>query len=110
MKTAGTVLALRLVLGLIAFLRPCLAQRSIEPGNRQRNASLRADGTLDLALLWSQGRAEGREPVRLTHSPMRLVDIEQIAPYGLMIGGHVCPIHHGYFYARTPLVSCNKAR
>ncbi len=71
-------------------------------GNRQPSfdSSMRADGTLDLAKLWSQGRAEGKGPVRFTHSPMRLADIERITPYGLMIGGHVCPIDHGYFYPK----------
>ena len=62
------------------------------------DSSMRADGTLDLAKLWSRGRAEGKGPVRFTHSPMRLSDIKGITPYGLMIGGHVCPIDHGYFY------------
>jgi hypothetical protein len=31
---------------------------------------------------------------------MRLADIEHIVPYGLMVGGHVCPIDHGYFYPK----------
>ena len=73
-------------------------------GRNQRpsfDSATRADGTLDLVQLWSQGRAEGKGPVRFTHSPMRLEDIERITPYGLMIGGHVCPIDHGYFYPRT---------
>ena len=64
------------------------------------DSSTRADGTLDLTKLWSQGRAEGKGPVRFTHSPMRLADIERITPYGLMVGGHVCPIDHGYFYPK----------
>lgn len=65
-----------------------------------RDSSTRPDGTLDLNRLWSQGRAQGQGPVRFTHSPMRLADIERITPSGLMIGGHVCPIDHGYFYPR----------
>ena len=69
-------------------------------GNEQFAPMTRADGTLDLAILWSQGRAEGRGPVRFGHSPMRLEDIERISPYGLMVGGHVCPIDHGYFYPK----------
>jgi len=63
-------------------------------------AMTRADGTLDLGILWSQGQATGRGPVRYTSPPMRLGDIERIMPYGLMVGGHVCPIDHGYFYPR----------
>lgn len=76
-------------------------------GNRdQRGKQLapentsRADGTLDLNQLWSGGRAEGKGPVRFTHSPMKLETIERIMPYGLMVGGHVCPIDHGYFYPK----------
>jgi hypothetical protein len=70
-------------------------------GRRPRQPTTRADGTLDLATLWSQGRAAGRGPVRFTHSPMRLADIERLTPYGLMVGGHVCPIDHGYFYPKA---------
>jgi hypothetical protein len=69
-------------------------------GVRPKSAD-RSDGTLDLTLLWSRGQAEGRGPIRFTHSPMRLEDIERISPYGLMIGGHVCPIDHGYFYTQA---------
>jgi hypothetical protein len=84
--------------------RPPVSSESRQPGglgNRQPSFDAsRADGTLDLARLWSQGRAEGKSPVRFTQLPMRLVDIERITPYGLMIGGHVCPIDHGYFYPK----------
>ncbi len=77
-------------------------QRPRGSGNRPSfESSMRADGTLDLTMLWSQGRAEDKGPVRFTHSPMRLTDIERLSPYGLMIGGHVCPIDHGYFYPKS---------
>ncbi len=79
-----------------------MAQDNQRGQQRQGNqSSTRADGTLDLAMLWSQGRAKGNGPVRFTHSPMRLADIEQLSPYGLMVGGHVCPIDHGYFYPKS---------
>jgi len=29
---------------------------------------------------------------------MRVEDISAFAPYGLMVGGHVCPIDHCYFF------------
>ncbi len=62
-----------------------------------------ADGLLDLNQLWSNGRAAGSGPVRFSHSPMNLGDIERLVPYGLMVGGHVCPIDHGYFFPKpTP--------
>ncbi|MBM3997275.1 MAG: hypothetical protein FJ303_24470 [Planctomycetes bacterium] len=61
----------------------------------------RPDGTLDLNQLWSRGRAVGKGTVKFTHSPMRIEDIERITPMGLMVGGHVCPIDHGYFYPKA---------
>lgn len=35
--------------------------------------------------------------VQFTFSPMRVGEIEMIQPIGLMIGGHVTPIDHGYY-------------
>ncbi|MBM3829313.1 MAG: hypothetical protein FJ406_02115, partial [Verrucomicrobia bacterium] len=69
-------------------------------GPQSFDAPTRPDGTLDLAMLWSRGRAVGKGPVRFTHSPMHVEDIQTIVPYGLMVGGHVCPIDHGYFYPK----------
>ena len=60
----------------------------------------RADGLFDFAMMWSRGQAVGKGPVRFSHSPMRVEDIERIVPYGLMVGGHVCPIDHGYFFPK----------
>jgi hypothetical protein len=54
----------------------------------------------DWPAFWSQGRAAGTGPVQLTHLPMRERDIKMFTPYGLMVGGHVCPIDHCYFYPR----------
>ncbi len=36
--------------------------------------------------------------VKFTHPPRRLEDIEMIEPMGMMIGGHVTPIDHQYYY------------
>jgi hypothetical protein len=69
-------------------------------GNQRFGPAPRADGTLDLAMIWSRGQAAGRGPVRFTHSPMRLEDIERFVPYGMMVGGHVCPIDHAYFFPK----------
>ncbi len=68
-----------------------------QPG---KQTPVRADGLLDLNQQWSRGKAEGKGSVRLTHSPMRLEDIDRIIPYGLMVGGHVVPIDHQYYYPR----------
>ncbi|MBM3272323.1 hypothetical protein FJY94_03575 [Candidatus Kaiserbacteria bacterium] len=94
---------LTMLLVAVAFM-PTVAvaqqpERNLPRGVRVHSGT-RSDGTLDLNQLWSRGRAEGKGPVRFTHSPMRLEDIERITPMGLMVGGHVCPIDHGYFYPK----------
>jgi len=60
------------------------------------------EGALDLGWVWSQGRAVGRGPVRFAGAPMRVEDIDRIVPCGLMVGGHVCPTDHGYFFPKPP--------
>ena len=44
---------------------------------------------------------QGSGPVVFTYPPMDLDDIETILPLGMMIGGHVTPIDHGYFTAKS---------
>lgn len=50
----------------------------------------------------SRGSAacQGRGPALLGASPIDLEEIALIQPMGLMIGGHVTPIDHGYFYVK----------
>ncbi len=43
----------------------------------------------------------GKGPVTFTHPPMQIDKIETISPLGQMIGGHVTPIDHGYYSAKT---------
>jgi hypothetical protein len=62
-------------------------------------------GTTDWGAFWSQGRGEGRGPVSLSHSPMRLEDLERFVPYGMTAGGHVCPIDHAYFFPKQNVVA-----
>jgi len=99
MRTTMRILLLATVTAMVA---PILGQQPGRDGPRGNPAAptTRDDGTLDLNQLWSRGRAAGKGPVRFTHSPMWLEDIERITPMGLMVGGHVCPIDHGYFYPR----------
>jgi hypothetical protein len=63
-------------------------------GNQRFTPALAADGTVDLAMLWSQGRAVGKGPVKLKTFPLRLDDIGSIMPMGGMIHGHVTPSQH----------------
>ena len=43
----------------------------------------------------------GKGTVEFKSPPMRIEDIQIIEPIGLMIGGHVTPIDHGYYTAKT---------
>jgi hypothetical protein len=88
---------LTIVLSAVALSAPAQTQRA---NQRSSAPPVRADGTLDLGLMWSDGRAVGKGTVRFTHSPMRIEDIKTVVPYGMMVGGHVCPIDHGYFYPK----------
>jgi hypothetical protein len=47
----------------------------------------------------------GRGPAKISASPIALTDINFIQPMGLMIGGHVTPIDHGYFYIKGALAT-----
>ncbi len=46
-------------------------------------------------------RCDGQGIVTFTSSPMHIEDIGFIEPIGLMIGGHITPIDHGYYTAKT---------
>jgi len=103
--TSLRIPTLALVAALASFIPVYGQQQPQRPqqggfGQRGPDRTTRADGTLDLAMMWSQGRAVGKGTVRFTHSPMQLEDIASVTPYGLMVGGHVCPIDHGYFYPK----------
>jgi len=43
----------------------------------------------------------GEGAVNFTSPPRRIEDIEIIQPMGLMIGGHVTPIDHQYYYSKN---------
>lgn len=47
----------------------------------------------------------GKGPGVITASPIALGDIAFIEPMGLMIGGHVTPIDHGYFYIKGAMAN-----
>jgi len=42
----------------------------------------------------------GKGPGTITASPIAINDLAYIQPMGLMVGGHVTPIDHGYFYIK----------
>ena len=43
----------------------------------------------------------GKGTAAFAYPPMRIEEIQIIEPIGLMIGGHVTPIDHGYYTAKT---------
>ncbi|MFN0079841.1 MAG: hypothetical protein ACKVY0_25535 [Prosthecobacter sp.] len=77
-----------------------VAQRDNRSAGDARSMSSASNTLTDWPAFWSQGKAKGKGPVRLTHLPMRVEDIKMFTPYGLMVGGHVCPIDHCYFYPK----------
>jgi len=60
-----------------------------------------------LPVAGSRGSAgcKGRGPATLSASPIAVNDIAYIQPMGLMIGGHVTPIDHGYFYVKGAIAN-----
>lgn len=79
----------RFVLTLLSFLVAAGVASAQGPGP--------GTGTGDLRMQWSHGTCKGKGPAKLGSPPMRLGDIKLILPLGLMVGGHVTPIDHGYY-------------
>ena len=48
--------------------------------------------------MW-EGKCEGTGPVMFNNSPMNIEDINFLMPYGQIVGGHITPIDHMYFYS-----------
>lgn len=49
-------------------------------------------------LALSDGQCEGIGSMKLTHAPMNIKDVSTIQPMGAVVGGHVTPIDHEYYY------------
>lgn len=56
----------------------------------------------DLNQFWSQGKAVGKGPVKLATFPLKVEDIRQVLPMGMMVGGHVTPSDHLYIVPKDP--------
>lgn len=50
----------------------------------------------------SGGKCSGEGSKKLGSAPMKIADISYILPYGLLAGGHVTPIDHGYYWGKDP--------
>jgi hypothetical protein len=55
--------------------------------------------------MWSGGRGTGSGAVRFRYAPMRVEDIREITPMGLMVGAHVTPSDHIYLSPQDPEAS-----
>lgn len=45
---------------------------------------------------YSAGRCQGEGTTTFTHPPLKIEDIGQVEPYGIMVDAHVIPTSHGY--------------
>lgn len=50
---------------------------------------------------YDNSRCTGTGPVNFTYLPVKIEDLSILQPMGLMIGGHVTPIDHQYYYTNT---------
>ncbi len=55
----------------------------------------------------SNGQCSGQGSKPLTHAPMDMKDVDNIQPMGLMVGGHVTPVDHEYYYQINPNAAPN---
>jgi hypothetical protein len=94
------------VLGVVGYAGWRVVNNNKSPDSAvQKGGS--ADGNLGNAnsldpvtkgLSLSNGQCTGVGSKPLTHAPMNASDVSVIDPMGLMIGGHVTPVDHEYYY------------
>ena len=114
-RPASALLTAALIAGCGAVSTPNPSQprpaqpSSVQPGQSPSGSGLAACATItatgcDKSALAGKGRGSsacrGKGPGTITASPIALDDLAYVQPMGLMIGGHVTPIDHGYFYTK----------
>jgi len=107
---AGIVFLL-LIMGFVIMKITSSDKKPVSNSNKSQNQSANATNLgdpnstdpLTKGLALSNGQCSGKGPVKLTHSPMDTKDVETIQPMGAMIGGHVTPIDHEYYYQKNQL-------
>ncbi|HTE58642.1 MAG TPA: hypothetical protein VK694_07950 [Verrucomicrobiae bacterium] len=55
----------------------------------------------------SHDQCEGEGSKKLGSAPMKMADVSTILPYGLMVGGHVTPVDHQYYYGKNQKAAAN---
>ena len=73
--------------------------------NEKRSSGEDADSTdpVTKGKYLSGGNCTGKGSKKLGSAPMKIGDISYILPYGLLAGGHVTPIDHGYYWGKVPM-------
>ncbi len=91
-------------------------QNSSTQGTSNQNSTFSANGNLgDPNSLnpttkgesLSNGQCSGTGSKPLTHAPMNASDISDIQPMGLMVGSHVTPVDHEYYWGKNQSAPIN---
>lgn len=79
--------------------QPAIQERSPEKVSLEKTAErvVTSESNL-LSRTLNHGQCVSSGPVSYTAAPMRPQDIALFVPLGLMVGGHVTPVDHQYFY------------
>lgn len=91
------------VVAAIAFVGAHVYKKNKDAHDPSKVSSLgdpNSKNALQKGLALSNGECEGQGSKPLTHSPMDPKDIGSIEPLGLMLGGHVTPVSHEYYYQK----------
>ncbi len=75
-----------------------IVEEKIFEGKKGSSTKVSSTGSVKNKLIISNCEKTGS--VMFTHAPMDVSEIEMIQPIGLMIGGHVTPIDHGYYNSK----------
>ena len=86
--------------GTVSAMLTCLCLTGVPA--RGQDGQRPASTAEALDRMWSQGRATGSGPVKLTNFPLRVEDIGYIIPMGMMASGHVTPSDHLYLVPKEP--------
>ncbi len=62
-----------------------------------KSVAISPDSNKTVALHWDKGCTNDKR-VAMTHMPLNIDDVSNVAPMGLTAGAHVTPIDHLYFY------------
>lgn len=99
------ILVAVLLLGILAGVSRFIDAKSKKDSQRKNTETSTAGGqfsqeAIEKGKYLSLNNCEGEGSKKLTSAPMKISDVGTILPYGLMVGGHVTPVDHQYFYGK----------